>query len=911
MKPQTLIMCAFGPYAQETTLDFTKLQDCALYLISGDTGAGKTSIFDAIAFALYGETSGKQRAGEMLRCQYADVRTETYVDLRFVHQDRLYRIKRTPEYTRPSKRSDALIVQKASVELYLPDGSVIVKNKEATKQIETILGVNSSQFSHIAMIAQGDFLKLLLASTEERKQIFRKIFHSDVYLEVQNRIKQDYLMQQSDVRRIRNAIVQDMQAIEADETILEEWIRQAQEGIGMETALAYLEEQIGQDQHALQIQKKQREDHRQMQDHLRKQLEEAERHQALQEEKQRLEEQLAVWKEELEAIEKQLADNKLQNERDQLLLKKQALESAKSDYEKLAHLEQETAAAALSQKQEEARLQEYRQAFFKAQEHYEQMQKQERESEDAALLLLTQEQRLKERKQRFQQLEELHTLEKELMEAKKIYVQEQETYVMIAKRSETAQQAYQQASKALLDEQAGLLAQTLMEGKPCPVCGSLHHPKPAARKQEAIDENTVQKLREESRRLEEQMVTASHQAGSAKSKAEQLQEHYEKAYRALSLAKTDLQKACDALRAHIDQEQTHYEALKQEAQLQKRRREELPLQEQKAKQLQEQVRQQEMNLFQSQSSYQKQTQALAEQRSKLQYASEQEARFAYEACIKEMQELEHMLITVKKQQESKQNAYFQAQGRLETIAKQLHTFTHGDPVRLKEKLTAAKTQEEIMEQAEQRLFVRITAHRKIYDNIKKRRQALSKSEERLTWLKDLSDTANGMLSGKAKIMLETYVLMNYFDRILAHANLRFMMMSKGQYELQRRQETVDHRAQSGLELDVLDHYSGTLRNVKTLSGGESFQASLALALGLADEIQQQAGGIHLDTMFIDEGFGSLDEDALEQAILTLEALREGNRQVGIISHVAELKQRIDRQILVIKDKQKGSRIKLL
>ena len=181
----------------------------------------------------------------------------------------------------------------------------------------------------------------------------------------------------------------------------------------------------------------------------------------------------------------------------------------------------------------------------------------------------------------------------------------------------------------------------------------------------------------------------------------------------------------------------------------------------------------------------------------------------------------------------------------------------------------------------------------------------------MTWLKDLSDTANGMLSGKAKIMLETYVLMNYFDRILAHANLRFMMMSKGQYELQRRQETVDHRAQSGLELDVLDHYSGTLRNVKTLSGGESFQASLALALGLADEIQQQAGGIHLDTMFIDEGFGSLDEDALEQAILTLAALREGNSQVGIISHVAELKQRIDRQILVIKDKQKGSRIKLL
>ena len=184
-------------------------------------------------------------------------------------------------------------------------------------------------------------------------------------------------------------------------------------------------------------------------------------------------------------------------------------------------------------------------------------------------------------------------------------------------------------------------------------------------------------------------------------------------------------------------------------------------------------------------------------------------------------------------------------------------------------------------------------------------------ESNWKWVKSLSDTANGNLSGKEKIMLETYIQMTCFDRIIHRANIRFMMMSGGQYELKRRREALNNRSQSGLELDVVDHYNGSERSVKTLSGGEAFKASLSLALGLSDEIQSSAGGIRLDTMFVDEGFGTLDEESLQQAIHVLLSLTEGNRLVGIISHVAELKEKIDKQILVTKTKSGGSEAEIL
>lgn len=187
---------------------------------------------------------------------------------------------------------------------------------------------------------------------------------------------------------------------------------------------------------------------------------------------------------------------------------------------------------------------------------------------------------------------------------------------------------------------------------------------------------------------------------------------------------------------------------------------------------------------------------------------------------------------------------------------------------------------------------------------------LSELEERLTWMRALSATANGQLPGKRKIMLETYIQTAYFDRITARANVRLMRMTGGQYELKRQQNARDNKSQTGLELDVVDHYNGTLRSVRTLSGGESFKASLALALGLSDEVQMSTG-LHLDTLFVDEGFGSLDPESLNQAYVTLASLTEGNRLVGIISHVADLKEKIDRQIVVTKAKSGGSSVEII
>lgn len=195
--------------------------------------------------------------------------------------------------------------------------------------------------------------------------------------------------------------------------------------------------------------------------------------------------------------------------------------------------------------------------------------------------------------------------------------------------------------------------------------------------------------------------------------------------------------------------------------------------------------------------------------------------------------------------------------------------------------------------------------------MQQRARDLEELEKRYAWVRTLSNTANGTLTGREKIALETYIQMNYFDNVLRRANVRLMTMTEGRYELKRRVESENNRSQSGLELDVIDHYNGSQRSVKSLSGGECFQASLALALGLADEVQSTAGGIRLDTMFVDEGFGSLDEDALRQAMAALSDLAQGNRLVGIISHVSELKEKIDKQVVVHKTRTGGSYIELV
>ena len=234
-----------------------------------------------------------------------------------------------------------------------------------------------------------------------------------------------------------------------------------------------------------------------------------------------------------------------------------------------------------------------------------------------------------------------------------------------------------------------------------------------------------------------------------------------------------------------------------------------------------------------------------------------------------------------------------------------------DADQLRDRESEISQEKERLQETAREVYTRLGTNTGVAEAIAGREKLLLEAQKRAGWMKALSDTANGGVSGKERIMLETYIQMVYFERILSRANTRLMVMTGGQYELRRRKEAGNLKSQSGLELDVVDHYNGTLRSVKTLSGGESFKASLSLALGLSDEIQSQAGGIQLDTMFVDEGFGSLDEESLEMALNVLSHLTEGNCLVGIISHVSELKERIDRQIVVSKEKARGSSVKIV
>ena len=270
---------------------------------------------------------------------------------------------------------------------------------------------------------------------------------------------------------------------------------------------------------------------------------------------------------------------------------------------------------------------------------------------------------------------------------------------------------------------------------------------------------------------------------------------------------------------------------------------------------------------------------------------------AYDEALKAVNENKEKLISLKSAKKE--------------ILKRIGDGTDVDLERAKENKQILEEKQSELEAKSKTVHSRKTSNQSSLNNIFKKLDEIKTVEEKWTWMKALSNTANGNLSGKEKVMLETYIQMTYFDRIINRANTRFMVMSGGQYELKRRKEAENNRSQSGLELDVIDHYNGTERSVKTLSGGESFKASLSLALGLSDEIQSSAGGIRLDTMFVDEGFGSLDDESLAQAIKALSSLAEGNRLVGIISHVSELKDKIDKQIVVKKERTGGSKISII
>ena len=917
MRPLYLELSAFGPYADVTQVDFTLLGQSGLYLITGDTGAGKTTIFDAITFALYGEASGGNREPGMLRSKYASPDTPTQVTLTFSYRDKTYTLRRNPEYDRPSRRGGGITTQKADAELTLPDGSVVTKVREVNQAVRDILGLDRSQFSQIAMIAQGDFLKLLLAETRDRQAIFREIFQTRYYQIFQDRLKEAsgaLGRECEDTRRDIDRYIAQIQWVEADELLPRVEAAQAGE-LPLNETLELLQALIDRDSQTHQTVT-------QAIGVLDGQLEEVLAQLGRATELEKTAAALAQARKTRETTEtdltrltQALTQARVQLPESEVLTGRiAALEAQFPDYAAREQIAKNKGDLE-SQRRREVRDQEQDQENLDLMtRRLESLKTQQAALEQAGAqkerLLREQEAAETAHEQLTKLLGQLNSYE----DLSARFKAAQQTYLAAQAQAQAARQEYEAQHTAFLNEQAGILAQTLVPGEPCPVCGSTAHPSPARLSGLSPSQAQLERSEHSAREAQAQAETASNQAGQLRGQTQALGQELAANAQAL-LGSGDLEGLREQATARLADLNAQKRALSEAIQTEDRniaRKQDLDRQ---LPQLtaQRQTREQAIQTRERQLAvWDAQIETLARQLAdfdkRLTYPDRQAAEAQAAALKARQQTIQSAVTQAEEARSAAQTAFAQAEARVQQLEHQLSGIALPDRDALltrQNELTAARQE---LDRQKTQCYARRTANETAHREILAANDQLSELEERWTWVRALSNTANGAISGREKIMLETYVQATYFDRIVARANTRLLVMSNNQYELERRREADNNRSQTGLELDVIDHYNGTRRSVKTLSGGESFQASLALALGLSDEIQSSAGGVQLDTMFVDEGFGSLDEDALQQALRALNGLAESNRLVGIISHVAELKEKIDRQLVVTKDKTGGSRV---
>ncbi len=920
MRPVKLTISAFGPYAGRTVLELDKLGTNGLYLITGDTGAGKTTIFDAITYALYGEASGDNREVSMFRSKYADAATPTEVELVFSYAGKEYKVRRNPEYDRPKTRGEGFTRQKADAALEYPDGRILTKVKDVNEAIENILGISRSQFSQIAMIAQGDFLKLLLASTEERKGIFRQIFKTDLYRNLQEKLKSESAELKNMCEADRGSIRQYIDGIACDEDdVLSIEVKKAKQGeLPAEEVVCVIKKLLKQDTDSLEALQKSIETADRELETINGNLGKIETRENLEKTLEQTKANLAEesetnqkLKSEFEAAEKRITESK------SLADTKAKIEAEYQRYDNLAELEAEIKKFEGDISKQEKMLETERLKHTQDAEAFEKLKKEYESLSDAGEGKAKLANSLEKEIARQDKLQELSDMFRVCNELCKKLDKLQAEYKQAAEHSEKTNQSYEEMHRAFLDEQAGIIAEKLQDGKPCPVCGSLEHPCAAKKSENAPTEAELKKARSAAQKAREAAEKKSGECKETKVMADEKMKEAEKLVREIwgditvDAAETSLPKEMESVLANVDKLKAAVEAEEKRVE----RRGEIG---QKIPELESELKETEKNLSEHSREIESQKVVLDEKRLQrdnekktLAFASRDEAEKKVEAAKTRIKEIE---TSYQQAQESLNESDKKIAGYRSSIGDltgQLASDIKLDrEAETKRKLEVTKNRDKCNSMVKV-LNTRIETNRQGLDNILNKANSLTELEKRYTWMKALSDTANGNISGKEKIMLETYIQMTYFDRIIARANTRFMVMSGGQYELKRRKEAENNRSQSGLDLDVIDHYNGTERSVKTLSGGESFKASLSLALGLSDEIQSSAGGVRLDTMFVDEGFGSLDDDSLNQAMRALSDLAEGNRLVGIISHVGELKNRIDRQIVVTKEVSGGSIAKIV
>ena len=925
MKPLKLTMSAFGSYAGKNVIDFTGQQQ-GIFLITGDTGAGKTTIFDAITYALYNQTSGGERNGNMMRSQYAQPETETYVELEFLYRGQTYRVRRNPDYKITKTLKNGKIREQKvphSVELTLPDGTVFPEKKNATDaKIIEILGLTADQFSQIVMIAQGDFLKLLYTKSDERKMIFSKLFRTDIYWKIQENLRRKSMEMDERIQENDRAFEQEKSRIillpESEELPLDELVERLRERLKdalkeqnlrranveeLNKKITKYEEinklfvslekirQTGKELEARQAESKER----------RQQIENARKaDKVLVAEQQNLRQQQEV-EQSVQAIAKM--EETLTNNQEMFETLKTQLQEAEAE-----------------QKREAADIQKKMLALEQSFPSYEALQNARSEEQQAKKawedIEKTSEESFHKKEAEIAALKEQQKRQEQAVEKAK------ENWEQTALGASESAKHYEHMYEAFLKEQAGILAENLSAGCPCPVCGSTIHPDPAKLSDHAVTELEVEQAKKTRAAAEEKRDMAYAAFEAEKTEKQKLAQAVEKEEADFVLAQTiakqqrkeaeqnyvSLQKIAEQIREKLVYPSLA-EAKKQYAAMQKAlaaAEQEIERKRQKVSELAE-----AMNTLKGQKLAEEENQKTAK---KLAAKTEKEYAKLLEKSGFISEETYHLAILpersrlkLEREEKEYESQCLKQQSEQKLLEKQVNGKTYTDTTELNEQLKAEKQALKEAEKTYMELHTAYENDRSVLQNCAVYLEKGKKLESEDQVIKSLSKTANGRLSGSAKIDFETYIQRQYFKQIIHEANKRLLTMSNHQFILKLKEEAnTGRKTNEGLDLSVYSLVTDSERDVKTLSGGESFLAALAMALGLSDIVERSAGAIHPDMMFIDEGFGSLDAQSRQQAIEVLAELAGDSRMVGIISHVTELKEQIDRK-LVVSRTDKGSR----
>lgn len=925
MKPLKLTMSAFGSYAGKNVIDFTGQQQ-GIFLITGDTGAGKTTIFDAITYALYNQTSGGERNGNMMRSQYAQPETETYVELEFLYRGQTYRVCRNPDYKITKTLKNGKIREQKvphSVELTLPDGTVFPEKKNATDaKIIEILGLTADQFSQIVMIAQGDFLKLLYTKSDERKMIFSKLFRTDIYWKIQENLRRKSMEMDERIQENDRAFEQEKSRIiplpESEELPLDELVERLRERL----------------KDALKEQNLRRANVEELNKKITKYEEINKLFVSLEKIRQtgkELETRQAESKERRQQIENaRKADKVLVAEQQNLRQQQEVEQSAQAiakmtetlanDQEMFETLKTQLQEVEAEQKREAADIQKKMLALEQSFPSYEALQNARSEEQQAKKvwedLGKTSEESFHKKEAGIAALKEQQKRQEQVVE------QTKKNWEQTSLSASESAKHYEHMYEAFLKEQAGILAENLSAGCPCPVCGSTVHPDPAKLSDHAVTELEVEQAKKTRAAAEEKRDMAYAAFEAEKTEKQKLAQAVEKEEADFVLAQTiakqqrkeaeqnyvSLQKIAEQIREKLVYPSLA-EAKKQYAAMQKAleaAEQEIERKRQKVSELAE-----AMNTLKGQKLAEEENQKTAK---KLAAKTEKEYAKLLEKSGFVSEETYHLAILpersrskLEREEKEYESQCLRQQSEQKLLEKQVSGKTYTDTSELNEQLKAEKQALKETEKTYMELHTAYENDRSVLQNCAVYLEKGKKMESEDQVIKSLSKTANGRLSGSAKIDFETYIQRQYFKQIIHEANKRLLTMSNHQFILKLKEEAnTGRKTNEGLDLSVYSLVTDSERDVKTLSGGESFLAALAMALGLSDIVERSAGAIHPDMMFIDEGFGSLDAQSRQQAIEVLGELAGDSRMVGIISHVTELKEQIDRK-LVVSRTDKGSR----